>query len=159
MFPAGDVAQLQLPASMETLILWGCEELTGTSNKRSTQVNKPHSSHCYIRLAVPAALSFCLDLSSFLLTSFFMFPAGDVAQLQLPASMKELNLGRCPKLTGTSNKRSMPVNKPHSSHCYIRLAVPAAKPPSASISPPSFLAPCMSPKKYLNMHGMPPQPL
>ena len=71
-------------------------------------MNKPHSSHCYIRLAVPPHDSFCLN-SFFLLTSFFMFPAGDVAQLQLPASMKELNLGGCYKLTGTSDKQPMPV--------------------------------------------------
>ena len=58
--PTGDIAQLQLPASMETLIITWCEKLTG-----AFLVFVPHSR---------AAQAGVLPSFLFLLTSYFLLP-------------------------------------------------------------------------------------
>ena len=81
----GDVTQLQLPPNMKELKLYCCVKITGTFLVFVPRPVRPRP------LFLPH-LSF--------LSSFF-FHTADVAQLTLPANMKELNLCGCDEINGT----------------------------------------------------------
>ena len=93
-FP-GDVTQLQLPAEMQELVLNGCKGITGTSGLSRTSRPK-RDLRFGLRTSRTPPLPHLVPRSS-----LPPFP-GNVAQLQLPATMENLDLSHCPGITGTS---------------------------------------------------------
>ena len=125
LFLAGDIVQLKLPMSMKDLKFYNCSRLTGTCKapiKMSEGQYNRLCDHCPSFLT----LSFFL-LSSYLLPhcSILIF-VGDLAQLQLPVGMQQLDVGGCRKITGKRELVKITINSincfavviqhPHSSH-------------------------------------------